>query len=54
LNIDHNNLLPCQNKHPHITLCVSPGAKAVESNSISNWESFDEVLEVSGTIQEWK
>lgn len=41
---------PTNNKIPHITVAVAPGAKPVESNSITNWKPVTTGITILGTV----
>ncbi len=46
---------PSNNKNPHITIAVAPGARPVESNEITNWFSVDDNYSMSAEINVvWK
>ena len=46
---------PTNNKIPHITVAVAPGARPVESNEITNWFSVDDNYCLSAEINVvWK
>jgi hypothetical protein len=40
----------CANPVPHITLCVSPDGRPVDSNDIQNWHEI-ESLDLWGTLK---